>query len=699
MDAPPTAREDADGGILLAHGDARIRRTLRASLELAGHRVREAAAVDDALGMMGERPPALVLAAAGLRDGRGRSLARAVEEEHPAGPPVLALVAAGDEAAALAAAEDGADDHLALPAEPPELLTRVRACLHGGRRRATREQAALRLIAEAVAREATPQDVADLVAEQLAAVHAVAGGAVVRFDDGEASFIGCWSVHPRCWPPRHLTVPLTSPLPAVQVARTGRPARADDFRAFSGAVPWVLDPDAFRGSVAAPVRVGDRLWGAVVVATDRPGGLPAGTEGRLARFADLVALAIGNAEARAELAWRAATDPLTGLVNRGTFEERLAEEVSRARRHGRDLALAVLDLDMFKAVNDSHGHVAGDAVLREAALRLSARAREGDVIGRLGGEEFGWLMPETDGMEAWQATERARAAVGGAPFPEVGRVTISGGVCDLARADGPLDLYRRADAALYWAKRNGRDVVFLYTPEAMEALGEEARAAEVRRGQAFESIRVLARAVDAKDSSTRRHSERVAGLAAALAERLGWDPGRAGLLREAALVHDVGKIAVPDAILFKPERLTPEEMVKVAHHAALGAEMVSDVLTAEQAGWVRAHHERWDGTGYPDALRGDAVPEGARVLHLADAWDVMTSTRPYVAPMSHADALAECRRQSGRQFWPEAVGALADLHERGRLGPEALERRGAAGALREPVVSGPRTPDGGRAAG
>ncbi len=677
MDANPPASDDTADRLLVAHDEAAVRHALRGALEGAGHRVVEARDAGAVIAALAVLPVRLVLADAAMRDVAGRSVALAVREASGPDPAVIALVRPGDEATALAAIDDGADDHLILPAAPEDLLLRVSASLRGGRRRAAREQAALRRIAEAVAREASPQDVFDLVAEEIAMVHGAAGAAVVRFDDGEAAFVGRWSQLPGSWPPRELTVPLTSPLPDPDATRAARGGRADDFRAFAGAVPWVLDRDAFRASVAAPVRVRERVWGAVVVATDAPEALPTGTEGRLARFADLVALAIGTAEVRAELAWRAATDPLTGLVNRHVFEERLAEEVARSRRHGRDLALAVLDLDDFKQVNDTHGHVVGDAVLREAALRLSALAREGDVIGRLGGEEFGWLMPETDGMEGWQAAERARASMAGAPFPEVGRVTVSAGVCDLIRADGPLDLYRRADAALYWAKRNGRDVVFLYTPEAMEALGEEERAAEVRRGQAFQSIRVLARAVDAKDPSTRRHSERVAGLAAGIAAVLGWERRRISLLHEAALVHDVGKIAVSDAILFKPVRLTPAEMAKVAHHSALGAEMVSGVLTAEQAAWVRAHHERWDGSGYPDALAGEAIPEGARVLHLADAWDVMTSNRPYVPPMSAADALAECRRQSGAQFWDRAVEALGELHAVGAVEAGALERRGA----------------------
>ncbi len=675
MDANHPGCEGAPDRILVVHDEAPVRIALRDPLERAGHRVVEASDAAGALLAVATRPIAVVLAGAALRDpDQDRSLVAALHDDSGVGPAVVAIVRSGDEAGALSAVEDGADDHVSLPLAVPDLLLRVRACLRGARRRAVFEQAALRRIAVAVASEAAPEDVFDQVAHELARVHRAAGGAVVRFDDGEASFIGRWSARPGSWPPRELTVPLTDPLPSTQVARTGRAARVDDFHAFAGAVPWVLDRHAFRGSVAAPVRVRGRLWGAVVVATDADEALPPATEERLARFADLVSLAIGNAEARAELSWRAATDSLTGLVNRGVFEERLAEEVARSRRHGRDLALAVLDLDNFKDVNDVHGHVTGDAVLREAALRLASRAREGDLVARIGGEEFGWLMPETDGMEAWQATERARAAMSDAPFPAVGRVTVSGGVCDLSRADNALDLYRQADVALYWAKRQGRDVVFLYSSEVMDAMDGEERAAELRRGQTFQSIRVLARAVDAKDPSTRRHSERVAGLAATIAGALGWSPERVALLHEAGLVHDVGKIAVSDAVLFKPARLSELEMVKVRMHAALGAEMLSDVLTAEQAAWVRAHHERWDGEGYPDRLGGERIPEGARILHLADAWNTMTSDRPYGASLGAGRALAECRRLAGGQFWEPAVAALEALFADGALDARSLER-------------------------
>ncbi len=162
----------------------------------------------------------------------------------------------------------------------------------------------------------------------------------------------------------------------------------------------------------------------------------------------------------------------------------------------------------------------------------------------------------------------------------------------------------------------------------------------------------------------------------ALATVLGWETGRLVLLREAGLVHDVGKIGIPDAILFKADRLTPEEYAEITRHAAIGAGMVADVLTPEQVAWVRGHHERWDGGGYPDGLSGDAIPQGARILALADAWDVMTSERPYRKPLSIADALEECRRCNGTQFSPEVMRALEQLVTTGTLpqtgAPEAL---------------------------
>ena len=451
------------------------------------------------------------------------------------------------------------------------------------------------------------------------------------------------------------------------------------------AIPGMEGRDADRGVVALPLahasivdRGREALLGVLLVELPEPRSLTA-AELLVARsLAALASMALANARLHeqilrslADAERRAATDPLTGLANHRAFQERLAAEVQRAGRHGRPLALAVIDLDHFKRVNDSHGHQVGDRVLVEAGRILQAQARRDDLVARMGGEEFAWLMPETDDASAWEAADRARAAIADHRFEGVGRVTISAGVCDLAAAGEGERLFALADGALYWAKHRGRDVVVRYSAEEVDVLSAEEHATRLERRQSLQSIRVLARVVDAKDPLTRRHSDRVAGHAVALATALGWPGSRIARLHEAAVVHDVGKIGVPDAVLLKPGRLTPVERVAIERHAALGADIVADVLDPEQVSWVRSHHERWTGGGYPDDLVGEAIPDGARVIAVADAWDVMTSDRPYRAPVGPGEALEECARHAGSQFDPLVVAALARLHAAGALEPVA----------------------------
>jgi diguanylate cyclase (GGDEF)-like protein len=403
----------------------------------------------------------------------------------------------------------------------------------------------------------------------------------------------------------------------------------------------------------------------------------------------LAALAIVNArphsatlESLAAAQVMAATDALTGLANHRAYQERLAEEYAKARDTGDDLALVILDLDHFKRINDTHGHVVGDAVLAEFARRLAANARSDDLVARIGGEEFAWIMPGTDGASAWDAAERLRADVARRAFGEVPAVTVSAGICSAGQASGPDEMVRFADGALYWAKARGRDAAYIFSPDVVEVLSDEERADRLARSHAMQSIRVLARAVDAKDHSTREHSERVADLAVQIAIALGWSIERAAQLRDAGLLHDVGKIGIPDAVLFKPSRLTDVEYELVKAHPALGAQIASEVLNEEQRAWVRGHHERFDGRGYPDGLAGEGIPEGARILALADAWDVMTSVRSYREAWSLDEALLECGAEAGRQFWPKAVEALALLHGAGALLVQSMAPPAPAGESR-----------------
>jgi diguanylate cyclase (GGDEF)-like protein/PAS domain S-box-containing protein len=541
-----------------------------------------------------------------------------------------------------------------------DITTRTRA--EAELRDRAAEQAALSRIATAVAEGAEPGEVFHRVAMEVAGLLGAEAGVVNRFDRplARAEQVGVWVTPGSAPPPQRL--PLDGGAAIARVFRTGGPARVDNYGRLDARSGQQMLERGFVSGVAAPVRVGEEVWGGVAAVTTREGALPAGAELRLARFAELVGLTVANAHARARLAAQAATDPLTGLANHRTFHERLDTEVAAALERDMQLSLVVFDLDHFKDVNDAFGHQVGDGVLSEAARRIAREARFGELVARIGGEEFAWILPGSDGINAWAAAERVRRAMTARPFEGVGELSVSAGVCDLSQADGSAPmLLRLADGALYWAKANGRDQTVSYAPEVVEELSVEQRATRLANARAVTALRALARAVDAKDPGTARHSERVAAMAVRIAHALGWTGERLAALSEAALLHDVGKIGVPDAVLFKPGRLTPVELDTIRVHAALSAEIVSDVLGEEQVSWVRAHHERWEGDGYPDGLAGEEIPEGARILAVADAWDAMTSIRVYGEPRTQPEALAEFARSAGTQFAPEVVQVLERL--------------------------------------
>jgi diguanylate cyclase (GGDEF)-like protein len=432
-----------------------------------------------------------------------------------------------------------------------------------------------------------------------------------------------------------------------------------------------LDGEYHCVRLAAPVRSGTAVWGALVVVATDPHEFPAGAEERLQDYADLIATAVANAEDRARLDSAAATDGLTGLPNHRAFRERLTEEVARAQRHGRPLMVALVDFDGFRELNDRAGLDAADEILVEVGSLLRRAVREEDVVARLGADEYGVIFVESDRHQALVRADRARRAIAEAPLRHRLRTTVSIGLCDLEAASSGDEALRRADAALYWAKEHGRDLSWLYDPAVVRELDRRRRTLELDRTQALVGLRALARAIDAKDPATQEHSERVAALATRLAVARGWASERVSLLRDAALLHDVGKIGVPDAILLKAGPLDEAEFAVVREHSVLGARIVGDVLDAEQIAWIAGHHERTDGSGYPGALKGDAIPEGAALLALADAWDVMVSDRSYSPPMTPDAALAEAQARAGTQFAAAAVEALEALAAHGDLLPAA----------------------------
>jgi diguanylate cyclase (GGDEF)-like protein/PAS domain S-box-containing protein len=522
------------------------------------------------------------------------------------------------------------------------------------------EQEALRAVATLVASESHPRLVFAAAAEQAAHVLGGISGAVFRLEKGDdVRMVGAWSRPDLPKLPIGDLLDRDAPTATAASLRSGVSESARYETAKAGLTNGPAYP--LRSGAAAPIRVDGSLWGLVSVGYGDEAAIEPDVSPRLARFADLVSLAVSGAEAREQLAMIASTDHLTGLSNQRSFSDRLEEEVRRARRHGRPLSLVLIDLDHFKLVNDTHGHDIGNRALIQLAERLTDLRRGGEVLARVGGEEFAWILPETDAIGAQGAAERARVAIAGTPFDGIGHLTISAGFCSLTDAASSRELFRHADLALYWAKGLGRNTTFRYAPETLELLPPDEQARRLEHAKTLAAVRALAAAVDAKDGSTQRHSERVATLAAELARVAGWDAERVASLRDAALVHDVGKIGVPDHLLLKCGGLTDDEFEQIKPHAALGARMVSDLLSPEQVGWIRHHHERFDGLGYPDGLIGTEIPDGARILAAADTWDAMTVSRPYGAPRATEDALEECRRCAGAHLCPEAVRWLGEL--------------------------------------
>jgi diguanylate cyclase (GGDEF)-like protein len=525
------------------------------------------------------------------------------------------------------------------------------------------EAAALRRVATAVAGGASLRDVAELAGREVAELMGMDVGVVVAFEPGldRVRVIGQGAAAGATMPPQPEHVAIHPGSAIDRIRRTREPERFDE----RGALTLSMPP--FHQRIAAPIIAEAQLWGALLVCTARTDDLPADTEARVLGFAELMGMAIANADAQARLVAQATTDPLTGLVNHRAFHERLREETAVALRQDRELSLAVFDIDRFKQVNDTLGHVGGDAVLAETARRMAGAARAGEIVARIGGDELALLMPGVGGDAAHAAAERIRRAVTARPFPDAGAMTMSAGVCDLSQTADPEELLRLADGALYWAKAHGRDACVRYSPQVVEELSATERADRLEHARALAALGALAKAIDAKDPATIRHSERVAALACELAVESGWTPTDVARLHDAALVHDVGKIGVPDAVLSKPGRLTGDEYEVIKRHADLGARIVAGMLDPQQTAWVRGHHERHDGRGYPDGLAADGITEGARLLALADAWDAMTGARVYSAPMTSDAALAEVRRNDGAQFHPDAVAALERVATRGGL--------------------------------
>jgi diguanylate cyclase (GGDEF)-like protein/putative nucleotidyltransferase with HDIG domain len=360
---------------------------------------------------------------------------------------------------------------------------------------------------------------------------------------------------------------------------------------------------------------------------------------------------------RARIADSNRTDPLTGLFNRRAFEELLELELERAARADSPMSVIVGDIDGFRAVNEQHGHAAGDTALQAVAQNALKWKRRIDLAARIGGEEFALLLPGTDERGAFIVAERLRRATHRSFVDDAVGVTFSFGVATApAHATDGLALLRAADSATAAAKTLGGDRTVIYSDEVARMLAEMGGQASGELQLA--TVIALAEALDIRDTGTGQHSHTVGRYAELMAHALGLGEERVERVRLAGVLHDIGKIGISDRVLSKAGPLDPDEWQEMHTHPEIGARLLSRQEFDDLREWILAHHERPDGLGYPRGLEGDEIPIEARILAVADAYEAMTADRVYRPALGEEAARAELEAGAGTQFDAGVVEAL-----------------------------------------
>lgn len=417
-----------------------------------------------------------------------------------------------------------------------------------------------------------------------------------------------------------------------------------------GALCQIIELDG--GAVWVPLRIRGRELGVVIGRSPAPVHYARACAEAATLLGAHIASLLDVMEALSRERAVSRADGLTGLLNRRGFEERVTQELERAERLRRPMAVAVFDCDHFARVNDVLGFGAGDDALRTMGGFIDGAKRSWDVAGRIGGDKFGVILPEVDALLAGAVGERLRTNISSELAAAGLQVTLSMGIASYPDDAGTAaEVLRIAGDAMHEAKRRGRDrtlTAFDLKPQVADQAGP------VLLGSLLE----LTEALDAGYLFDHAHSKIVSHCAHLVAIELGLPPEEAERVRVAGLLHDIGKAGLPESILRKPAALSPREWDEVKRHPVIGAHMLERLRDSELQTWIRSHHERIDGAGYPDGLAGDAIPLAARILAVADSYEAMTSRRPYRQPMQVEQALTELKRCAGSQFDTDVVEAF-----------------------------------------
>jgi diguanylate cyclase (GGDEF)-like protein/PAS domain S-box-containing protein len=439
----------------------------------------------------------------------------------------------------------------------------------------------------------------------------------------------------------------------------------EDYQSFPG-----LGLEHLKIWAAIPLFNGFQVIG--IIGAARAEGAPAFQDNEIAllkQYAHLAAIALNQSalnEANARLASLATTDPLTRLPNHRSIMDRIDTEIARCQRAQSTCAILFLDIDHFKQINDTWGHRAGDVILREVGKRIAANVRQEDAVGRYGGEEFALILTNIPPADAEQVAEHIRSALAATPCTWVSEegsqvaipVTASIGVAIYpTHGTNRESLIEAADSAMYQAKHGGRNRVCVagLAPGAPRQVQEHHRAEP-----AAQALRAIAQ-IDHQDEEYSL-AQRMVGWAVTLAQQLGVDETDVEILRLATLLHDIGSFHISQDILRKAGPLTEQEWECIHGHPEQGQQLLrlAGGRFEQVSHIVIAHHERWDGTGYPYGLAGEAIPLGARILAVVDAYHAMTSDRPYREALTPEAASTEIQRCAGSQFDPLVVAAFCD---------------------------------------
>ena len=411
------------------------------------------------------------------------------------------------------------------------------------------------------------------------------------------------------------------------------------------------DLSGFESLAFVPLVADESALGLAISASAKAGEFQADRRSTILLFAGQLAQALKNTRLVEEIKALGEVDSLSGLYNRRRALEQLEMELKRAQRYEGRFSLMIADIDNFKLFNDTYGHPLGDEIIKRVANILLHRARSSDFVARFGGDEFLLILPEAYRADAKKVADSMRVSLSTSPYiaPDGARIPLR---MSFGASSFPEDgrdvgaLIAVADANLYESKRWGGDTVTV-RPEPVSSDAVDSRA--------FSTLDSLVSAVDNKDHYTRRHSAQVAEYSSTIGKALNLSDEQLEALQVAALLHDVGKIGVPDRILRKPGTLTTKEVEYMRQHPLIGSMMIMQHLpeSLEVKDAVAAHHERWDGKGYPAQLVGRQIPLLARILTVADSYSAMITDRPYHAALDSREALDKIVEGTGTQFDPD----------------------------------------------